>query len=43
MFRKFVGKERNIEMNTEMRIALKKVDKLISKKGFIYALIMAQI
>ena len=30
-------------MNDEMRITLKKIDKLISKKGFVYALIMAQI
>ena len=30
-------------MNDEMRQALKKIDKLISKKGFVYALIMAQI
>ena len=30
-------------MNDEMRQAQKKIDKLISKKGFVYALIMAQI
>jgi hypothetical protein len=30
-------------MNTEMRKVLERIDKLISKKGFIYALIMAQI
>lgn len=30
-------------MNTEMRQVLERIDKLISKKGFAYALIMAQI
>ena len=30
-------------MNDEMRQALEKIDKLISEKGFVYALIMAQI
>lgn len=30
-------------MNDEMRQALEKIDKLISEKGFVYALIMARI
>ena len=30
-------------MNDEMQQALEKIDKLIAKKGFVYALIMAQI
>ena len=30
-------------MNNEMRQVLEKIDELISKKGFVYALIMAQI
>lgn len=30
-------------MNNEMQLALEKIDKLISEKGFVYALIMAQI